>query len=82
MSLSAAADEDESRLLDASSSTPSRDDVRVKDGFCQVGSRLPNAESATPAPPSPRDRWTGGNPAHAPGTGPPYPTTAADGAPA
>lgn len=56
VSLSDAADVEpakEGRLLDvAASRTPVREDVAVNEGFCHVPSRMPNAESATPDPPS------------------------------
>ncbi|MGW5868635.1 hypothetical protein ACWFRJ_41535 [Streptomyces sp. NPDC055239] len=74
VSLSAADDEEkveESRLLDdAPSRTPMRVEVAVNEGFCHVGSRFPNAESATPDPPSRTDRWIGGSPDHAPAARP------------
>ncbi|MEV8319630.1 hypothetical protein AB0Q95_36280 [Streptomyces sp. NPDC059900] len=61
----------ECRLLDlAASRIPVRADVAAKEGFCHVGSRMPNAESATPDPPSRTARWIGGSPDHAPGIAP------------
>ncbi|MEU1088608.1 hypothetical protein ABZ401_17555 [Streptomyces sp. NPDC005892] len=43
--------------------------VAMNDGFCQVGSRPPNAESATPAGPPATARWIGGSPVQAATTG-------------
>ncbi|WP_420713197.1 hypothetical protein, partial [Streptomyces sp. Tu 6176] len=34
----------------------------MNDGFCQVGSRPPNPESATPPGFGPRARWIAGSP--------------------
>ncbi|MFD6424854.1 hypothetical protein [Streptomyces sp. NPDC060198] len=45
------------------------DAVPMNDGFCQVGSRPPKAESATPAGPPATARWIGGSPAQAATTG-------------
>ncbi|QQM42345.1 hypothetical protein [Streptomyces liliifuscus] len=64
-----------SAFLTSPPGAPSRtawDKVPVKEGFCQVLSRPPNPESATPVRPT-AARWIGANPTH--------PATEADPAP-
>ncbi|GGV37408.1 hypothetical protein GCM10010245_59550 [Streptomyces spectabilis] len=66
----------ESRPPMAPSRTLVRADATVKEGSCHVGSRLPNAASATPASPPPTERWMGGSVGQAAraDTPPPEPT--------
>ncbi|RSS86180.1 hypothetical protein EF919_37160 [Streptomyces sp. WAC02707] len=55
----------ESRPWPAAGSRTAGDGTPLNDGFCHVGSRPPNPESATPARRSPVARWMGGRPVQA-----------------
>ncbi len=74
----------ESRPRPAPGSRTAGDGAPLNDGFCHVGSRPPNPESATPVRPSPVARWIGGRDVHAAtatapdGPAPPGTSTASD----
>ncbi|GGQ09328.1 hypothetical protein GCM10010279_16200 [Streptomyces mutabilis] len=55
----------ESRPWPAVGSRTAGDGAALNDGFCHVGSRPPNPESATPVRPPPVARWIGGRAVHA-----------------